>query len=438
MEAQLESDVQATFQEHRAPATDSALAEVPGARRWIALAAADVKWTAARLSCVDLTWYARFLTKRAPNFLIEHQLQTLPFAQQLDVLVFCRHALATGGRVRIALPDGNHPSPAYQALLARSGVSGRPTLEGWTWILERLGFLVRVVEGYRRDGSFVAADPDFDLYGPVRRSSRLDPRGTDPALRMSALILDAVKQDASVPDPAWPERIYGIGDSHARFLGGRDDTLGRRLDGYGNWYEDYSARMVGLHIGPALAHNANRAGSRTRAHEKICALLEGGDRVPRGAQILFSFGEIDIRCHVVRRAEANGGDMDAAVDDICGSYIGLLERVAAAGYRPGAWGPVAPSLLTQNRDPEFPIVGSFEMRLAATRRFHATMARLCAERGFAFLGILERLLDADGRTDRSLYCDAIHVGQRARPILNEVLPPLGGPEHCHGVPVPPA
>jgi len=376
------------------------------------------------LSGLDLTWYRRFLATKANGFLLEHVLHHLPFAQQLDLLVFCRNALAPGGRVRFSLPDPAHPLPAYREATRKARAAGLPDAEGWQAILARLGFEPRMVEGYGRDGTLIEADPAFERFGTIRRSSRIDVRRHDPGLAMSSIIMDAVVGPAGTAvDQAWPERVYAIGDSHVRFLAGRDETSGLRSDRVGNWYEPYSAQIVGLHVGPALAFNTNREGTRTRALEKIRLALQGeGGVIPKGARLLFSFGEIDCRCQVVARAEADGLSIDEVVDRICEAYVSFLDETARAGFRPAIWCPVAPTWITHNRDPEYPVVGTLAQRLAATRRFATTISRLVAPRGYPVLSVLEELLTPDGQPKQEFYADAIHLGQRARPLLNALMP----------------
>lgn len=371
----------------------------------------------------DPTWYRRFLEAPSTGFLIEHELHRLPVEAQLDLLVTCRNALAADGVLRISAPDPVHPLPAYRRLLERAGgAAGLPDLEGWCDLLGTLGFAAEPLEGYRRDGSFLCVQrPGLDRHGRIGRSARHDPRHADPALRMSSIIIDARRQPERIRQD-WPERIFVIGDSHARFPAGRDETSQLRHDRFGNWYEDFSARLIGLHIGPALAHNANRAGARTRAHERILALMDGAEgRLPRGSRLLFSFGEIDCRFHVARQAESRGLPVEQVVDEICESYIGLLEKAERAGFRPAAWGPVAPTWSDGVGDPDHPVVGSFALRLAATRRFHARMGELCAARGYGYLHLLDDLLGPDGVTDRRWYADRIHLSQRARPLLHRLL-----------------
>jgi predicted SAM-dependent methyltransferase len=373
----------------------------------------------------NLRWYRQFLGRPAPGFLIEHQLDALPLEEQLDILAFCRTFLAPGGILRMSGADANHTCPGYRELLTRRGSTPAHDAEARLAMLRRLGFEPRLIEGFTRGGDFVQEEPDFAGLGRIRRSSRLDRRHADPELRMSSVIIDARRRDAPVIDPDWPERIYAIGDSHVRFLAGRDEVSTRRNDGRINWYENCTARFTGLHVGPGLAHNANRPGSRTQSFEKIMRVLDGPHRaIPAGARLLFSFGEIDCRYHVCRLSEAKGMPVEAIVDDICAAYIGLLDRVAALGYRPGAWGPVAPTWVTFYGDPENPVHGAYEQRLAATRRFNQVMGDLCAQRGFPYLTLTEKLLDDAGGTDRRWYTDDIHLSQYARALLYPVLPPI--------------
>lgn len=381
---------------------------------------------AGRFPIDDLSWYRRFAATPSSGFLLDNAMVSLPFEAQLDLLSVCRNALPAGGRIRFSAPDPNHPSPAYQAKLRAADRSRLLDLEGWCQALTLLGFEAVAVEGYRRSGEFVARDPSFDRHGRIARSSRIDPRAADERLRMSTIIIDAVRPALTGDSlPVWPEPIFALGDSHVRFLAGRDNTAGLVNDRIGNWYQGYCARIIGVHVGPSLAFNANREGTKTRGRERMLLALSGQDpRIPTASRVLFSLGEIDCRGHVTARAQSAGLSIDEVVDRVCHNYIDLLDDVAARGFRPGCWGPIAPTWISANKDPEHPVVGSYEQRLAATRRFNATMGRLCTERGFPYLSATERLLDATGWPERSFYCDPIHLSQKARPILTSLLDPV--------------
>lgn len=243
----------------------------------------------------------------------------------------------------------------------------------------------------------------------------LSPLGMALVLRPESIEAHVV--EASIPAARRDRPIYVVGDSHVRFLAGRDEISGAKAaEGGVKWYEDIVQNLIGVHLGASLAYGIGRHGSQTKSTEKIERLLENGT-IPKGADIMFSFGEIDCRSHVVRQSELQGVSIDQVVAGLCDGVIAYMDRLASAGYAMHCWGVVAPSWIETNADPRFPISGSFEQRKHATALYNARMRALCSERGYGFLSVEHSLYDEVGMTNRNFYCDHIHLSQAARPLL---------------------
>ena len=116
-------------------------------------------------------------------------------------LVFAH--LNPGGRLRVAVPDGHHPNPAYQAAVAVHGPGPAHdhqvlyTLETFMPLLTRAGFEVRPLEWWDAAAGFHHTDWRVDD-GPVYRSSRLDHRNEAwrqgrGELGFTSLMVDAVR-----------------------------------------------------------------------------------------------------------------------------------------------------------------------------------------------------------------------------------------------------
>ena len=111
----------------------------------------------------------------------------------------CYRFLKKGGRLRLAVPDGNHPDQDYIDYV-------KPKGQGWgaddhkilydyrlmTSRLEKSGFKVRLLEYWDEDGKFHFNEWSND-YGRVKRSSRNDSRNSGGELKYTSLIIDAVK-----------------------------------------------------------------------------------------------------------------------------------------------------------------------------------------------------------------------------------------------------
>lgn len=164
-------------------------------------------WIPTEQHELDLTrpasFAAYFGNQQADAFLCEHVWEHLhPHeAAQGAQLVF--DYLKPGGFLRVAVPDGRHPDPAYLAMVAVHGPGPAAdhqmlyTLDSLTPIFEQVGFRVQPLEWWNAEHHFQRADWEVET-APIYRSSQLDHRnqawreGRGP-LGFTSLILDATK-----------------------------------------------------------------------------------------------------------------------------------------------------------------------------------------------------------------------------------------------------
>lgn len=127
---------------------------------------------------------AYFGTARADAFLCEHVWEhlTLDEGQRAARLVF--DYLKPGGVLRVAVPDGHHPDPAYSALVAVHGPGPAHdhhvlyTVETFMPVFTQAGFDVQPLEWWDAAGKFHHL-PWRVEDGPIYRSRQLDRRNAD-------------------------------------------------------------------------------------------------------------------------------------------------------------------------------------------------------------------------------------------------------------------
>ena len=144
-------------------------------------------------------WARWFKVAGVDAIIAEHVWEHLTPEQGLLAAQNCYRYLKTGGYLRLAIPDGCSPDPAYIEHV-RVGGSGPGaddhkvlyTYKSLQDMLSKAGFTVKLLEYYDEAGTFHAEDWDVSQ-GLVRRTKRFDPRNTDGVLRYTSLLVDAVK-----------------------------------------------------------------------------------------------------------------------------------------------------------------------------------------------------------------------------------------------------
>jgi predicted SAM-dependent methyltransferase len=167
----------------------------------------DVGWIPTEKEYLNLARpgeWRRFLAPDSVDaMLAEHVWEHLSEDDALTAARTCFSYLRPGGYLRIAVPDGLHPDPEYQA---QSKVDGRGPGGGpndhkvlYTYrtarqLFELAGFRVALYEYFDDNGRFHCHLWD-ERAGKIRRSKRFDHRNRDGCLGYTSIVLDAVKPE---------------------------------------------------------------------------------------------------------------------------------------------------------------------------------------------------------------------------------------------------
>jgi predicted SAM-dependent methyltransferase len=178
---------------------------LPGPRRIVVGTSghAPPGWIATDIGSLNLLdeadWRSRFAEGSLDAILAEHVWEHLAPAAGLEAAVRCARYLRPGGRLRVAVPDGLHPDPAYIAAVRPGGTGPGAddhkllyTYRTLGALLERAGLAVTLLEHFDEAGRFHAAPWRWED-GPVRRSAAHDPRNAGGRLVYTSLIADAVR-----------------------------------------------------------------------------------------------------------------------------------------------------------------------------------------------------------------------------------------------------
>lgn len=147
----------------------------------------------------DADWRNFFNEGSVSAILAEHVWEHLTPGQGLMAAQACHRYLRSGGRLRLAVPDGLHPDPAYRRQVEINGTGAGAddhkvlyTHESLTRLLGQAGFTVTLLEYFDANGIFHFQDWNR-ADGMVHRSSRHDERNAGGKLAYTSLIVDAFK-----------------------------------------------------------------------------------------------------------------------------------------------------------------------------------------------------------------------------------------------------
>lgn len=226
--------------------------------------------------------------------------------------------------------------------------------------------------------------------------------------------------------------IHCIGDSHANFFSGFDEMQPE-------WpAPDIKNRIPQLRsyrFGPVLAYKLCEYGTNSRGREKMEQLL--GYLSP-GDHLLFCFGEIDCRAHVMLQAERQQRSPAEIIERIVERYMSTILTAKSRGFQPLIWAviPSAPTDINSRIivPPQYLFHGTREERNRITRIFNARLRNTADAEDIPFIDIYSRLRSGTGQPDRSFFSDEIHLSQKAMPFALEAFSELFGDAFSNLVP----
>lgn len=227
------------------------------------------------------------------------------------------------------------------------------------------------------------------------------------------------------------EVIYCIGDSHVSFFSGSDKIQPL-------WPLNSTDELTffkTFRLGAVLADSLSRYGSAMKGRELLFILLDRKIPVlqlrpiPPGSRVLFCFGEIDCRFHIVKQAEMKSSSIESVASEVADRYSQVLKEVQDVGYEILVWNVIPPTNPTV-QNPEFPHYGDYAQRIIATEHFNKRLKSNAERNGFIFIDVYDKLIDENRNANLEFYMDQVHLSQKAMPFaideLKQVFPDVFG------------
>jgi hypothetical protein len=125
---------------------------------------------------------------------------------------------------------------------------------------------------------------------------------------------------------------------------------------------------------------------------------------------VFTFGEIDARCHIGRQRDLFNQNVDDVIETLAIKYLNtilqnrlLYNKVTCIVYS------VTPPTYRGGCNLELPFYGSIEDRIMITKKLNARLADLCAQVGILFLDVYNDYAGPDGTLNTALSDGSVHI-----------------------------
>ncbi|MBF0584591.1 MAG: hypothetical protein HQL80_10220 [Magnetococcales bacterium] len=197
-------------------------------------------------------------------------------------------------------------------------------------------------------------------------------------------------------------QLLVLGDSHSLFWSGEEEISVFRKG------RDRLPGVVTTMVGSPLAWNLTEMNSTLRGREKTLLRIHSALSHGFRGWIMLSFGEVDIRWHILRSAARIG--LAKAVGDCVDRYVAFIHELKQLHDKIAVWGPVASTNGAYTES--FPAIGSVEERNYATLLFTALLQQ---NSGVPVLSVLASTILDNGRTNADLFFDGAHLSQKMLP-----------------------
>tara|TARA_B100001057_G_C22628113_1_gene863295 strand:- start:236 stop:880 length:645 start_codon:yes stop_codon:yes gene_type:complete len=206
--------------------------------------------------------------------------------------------------------------------------------------------------------------------------------------------------------------IICLGDSHSSVFSQEERIISQ-------WpKKDFKvfSKFKPIRIGPATAYNL-----KTKV-DHLNKVLNRTFYI-KNSYVLFCFGEVDIRAHLIKQSKLQNKDVESIVAQCIDRYISAIKKVnPIRKIRKAVFAPIAS--WSDEKPYDGPSFGSNIERNQVTIIFNQYLEKKCEENNIIFISIFKEMLNKDGTTNPDYLDDfgtGIHLNQQSMPIILDKL-----------------
>jgi len=203
--------------------------------------------------------------------------------------------------------------------------------------------------------------------------------------------------------------IHCIGDSHSAVFSGKEEMQPiwpQRSDDKTEYFKSYR-------LGPATAYQLEN--KKHLIDDIISKHYQEND------SLLFCFGEVDIRAHLIKQMSLQNLPLDSIVKECVDKYFSVILSFKDRGINCIVWGPIAS--WHESKLYTGPSFGTCIERNLVTKEFNRYIEELCNKNNVGFVTIFHDMINENNETN-TYYLDTwpgsnMHLSQTSMMIILE-------------------
>ncbi|MCU0691312.1 MAG: hypothetical protein MUF54_07920 [Polyangiaceae bacterium] len=162
------------------------------------------------------------------------------------------------------------------------------------------------------------------------------------------------------------------------------------------------------HLGALTMHRLGLPEDNT-LRDEVAKINAGSEDV-----LLFTAGEIDVRCHVFPQAEKLDGDYMTVIEKLASAFVDKLVTLRpSGGAQMGVVSVSPPTTRERAHSAPYPVAGSDAQRAYYTRRLNAELMHLCEWVGMDYLDLYLHYADSNGMLRPECSDGNVHIADSA-------------------------
>lgn len=137
--------------------------------------------------------------------------------------------------------------------------------------------------------------------------------------------------------------------------------------------------------------------------------------------LIFSFGEIDVRCHIKKQCEVYKRRLEEVIETLVDRYFETILQNCSFYSKILCLVYSVPPPTNAHFSEEYPFHGDLKERILISKILNAKLETLCAKHQILFLDVYDQYADSEGALNPMFSDGTVHISRDCHQLIGEKL-----------------